>query len=265
MSGALTTAYELVAAEWLKLRSTRTNWMIGLVALGLTLVFSGLLLAFIGADAWAEPDSFTAITIPGAVVGLLTLVIGVLGMAGEFRHGTITYTFLAVPHRARVMVLKLAFYFAIGVLAALVTLVALEVLAAVVLTIRGIPIIYPQGDEWAHCGRLLLTTGLFGAFGVALSALLRSQVLTVTLAMVWLVIEWIVAPLVLQAMDHAEWIIYFPFFVFIQATGLLGIDGGSGDGGVEFLSAGRAQLLGLAYIVIAAVIATLTTMRRDVT
>jgi len=266
VSGPLASLAEVVAAEWLKLRSTRTMLMLSIVALVLTAAPVVLMLSFLeGGDFADGGETFMVLTIPGAVVGLMMLVAGVLGMAGEFRHGTITYTFLATPRRERVILLKLGFYFVAGGVAAVVTLLLIQLLATIVLPIRGIAIVYPEGEAWAHCGRLVLTTALFGAFGVALSALLRSQVLTVTLTLVWVVLEWMILPMILAVAGHPRYAIVLPLTVFLQATGLPTLGGGESELADFYMSAGQAQLLGLAYIAVAAIAATMTTMRRDVT
>ena len=99
----------LLAAEWLKLRSVRAFW--GYLAS--VVAFAGIGAAGTIGAATAEEragDSFTSDLAGLATLSaLIALVLGIVVVTGEFRHGTITPTFLATPQRERVLAAKLAF------------------------------------------------------------------------------------------------------------------------------------------------------------
>jgi ABC-2 type transport system permease protein len=57
------------------------------------------------------------------IAGLFMLILGVVGAAGEYRHGTITSTFLVAPDRCRVVVGKAIAYGLAGLFAGAVTAV----------------------------------------------------------------------------------------------------------------------------------------------
>lgn len=267
MSAFLTTSRELLAAEWLKLRTTRTTLGLAIAALVVTVGPVLLVLMLMPADELAGSAAFTDVALLGAMVGLIALVWGILGMAGEFRHGTITYTILATPRRWRVIVLKIVFHFVFGALLAVVALLIIQLLCAIVPALRGHGALWAQRHQVGYLGRVVLTTGLFAAFGVALGSLLRSQVLTLVLTLVWIIAEQMIASPILIVTGHSRIAAWLPLQVFSQVTGMPFNASSGSDAGVSVytMSPGIALAVGVGYIAIAAVAATLTTMRRDVT
>ena len=101
----------LLRSEWIKLFSTRTTWvMIGIGLLG-EAFFAGLFVALAPLAEIGKVDEF------GTGVGLilvLMLVLGVLLVTTEFRHGTSSSTFLASPRRYPALVAKLALALVVG-------------------------------------------------------------------------------------------------------------------------------------------------------
>ena len=109
----------LIRTELLKQRTLRT-FVAGIVAAP---VIAGLVAIAILTSAGKDgneplsPDTLTQIIGgPAAVITLVALLLGVLGMAGETRHQTITTTFLATPRRRNVVVAKLAAHALTGAL-----------------------------------------------------------------------------------------------------------------------------------------------------
>jgi hypothetical protein len=56
----------------------------------------------------SPPGAATMLALLGTLVGMLLIAVGVLATAGEWTHGTVQTTFLAVPRRDRVMIAKYA-------------------------------------------------------------------------------------------------------------------------------------------------------------
>jgi len=202
----------------------------------------------------------TLLAAGATLVPTLGLVFGILSMTSEYRHGTITYSYLVTPRRARVILVKLAVCFVVGVV----------VLAAVGLLLTFTVLVgYGVRDLDLQAGPLfddgvartivlvLLTSGLQASFGVGLGALFRNQPATVAGTLIWaLAVEGIVVAL------KPKIGLYLPFAAFDQVvSGSISL-GAETDIG---LSRPEAFLVSLAYIAVVSVAAVYTTMRRDVT
>ena len=99
----------LVGAEIFKLRTTRAFYGLAGGALGFTtlIVLLGSLLD--------EQDPVLSDLIQIAFFAqLIALVIGILAVTNEFRHGTITPTLLISPNRVQLVLAKLVAGFAVG-------------------------------------------------------------------------------------------------------------------------------------------------------
>ena len=177
MSGA-------IAAELFKLRTTRTSWGVLLGSLALVLIISviGALAGDFGSNDTAGSD---LLQISG-LVQIFALVLGILSVATEFRHGTITPSLLAVPDRARLVLAKLVTAVGAG---ALLGLVASGLCAALVLPLlssRGIA----TGTDSAEVIELIAgnaaASALYAAIGIGLGALVRNQVGAIVGALGWI-------------------------------------------------------------------------------
>lgn len=111
--------YDLVAAEWIKLRSLRSTWIAyGATALAVIAFNAGT--AYDTYNYWPERSAADradyvragiplqeAFTANAAMVMMLALgAIGALAIIGEYSTGTIRTTFAAVPARCSVMAAK---------------------------------------------------------------------------------------------------------------------------------------------------------------
>ena len=142
----------------------------------------------------------------------IVLVFGILGMTDEYRHGTITYTYLATPRRGRVIVVKLVVYARRRRPGhAALALLRRQLIGVVGLPMRGVSYQTPDGAALADYARQIGTAGLITAFGVALGALLRAQVVTVAGTLIWALL---VEPLIVAFKPQmGTWL---PFNVFSQ-------------------------------------------------
>ena len=176
-------------AELLKLRTTRTFFVLVAVAVALSLLVT--VLSTLLDDEFAVEDARDLLT--ADFTGLFILLLGVMGMAGEWRHRTITGTVLAAPDRIRLLLAKVLALAAAGVVLSLLVTVAVMIASSAILSARGdeAPSI---GDFFDVIWRNLLVAALMGAFGVCVGALIRNQVVAIVGL---LVVSFVVEPMLL--------------------------------------------------------------------
>jgi ABC-2 type transport system permease protein len=244
----------LIAAEFLKMRTTRTFWWVALVAIGLTVLVTVVTLATSTTDSEGSARSLVSnIGVPG----LFMIVLGVVGAAGEHRHGTITSTFLMAPDRRRALAAKAIAYAIGGLGVGIVT-------AALVLAI-SVPWLSSQGDPYSSLGLdagelatialgSLAYMAISGALGVGVGALVTNQVTAVVAVFVILfVVDPVVAALV---HSYGKW--------SLQGLGME-LSGNSEDSaGYELFPLGVAALVYLGYAVALLAVTAGVVTRRDV-
>ena len=166
-------------SEWLKLWTTRTTWvMLGIGLLGEALfagLYTGLAsVAEIEGPA-ADPEGLETIATGVGLLMVLMLVLGVLIVTTEFRHGTSSSTFLVSPKRYPALLAKLAAALLIGLLAGLAFVVVNGGLSVPLLSDRGgnLP---AAGDLASVYAGVVVSFALLCAFGFGVGAIVRNQV-----------------------------------------------------------------------------------------
>ena len=248
----------LVRAELTKLATTRLIY--GLAAV--LAAFAALTVVGNVIIAREQGDPLSASSLPVLVAGPVTLLsgaallLGILGMAGEFRHQTVTQTFLVTPDRGRVVAAKLVAYPLAGIALTLTILAFTAAVAAGWLAAEGIT---PSlvGAVGVALGQVLLgavlAAGLCGLVGVGLAALVRNQVAALVGVAVWaLVVEGLLLSLLQAPSSWAKWL---PS----AAAGALTNPGGG------HLSRLAGALLLAGYALALAVAGTRLVVHRDIT
>ncbi|MGH2841514.1 MAG: hypothetical protein ACRDKY_11900 [Solirubrobacteraceae bacterium] len=161
----------LLQGELLKLRTTRTFVTLAAVTLGVSLL--ALVLLSTLQDNLSEDDVRSLFY--SDFTGLFIALLGVMGMAGEWRHRTITSTVLAAPKRLQLLVAKMLSYALAGTLMSLFVTVTLIIVGTVILSARGEETL-PLADLVDVLWRNLLVAALLGAFGVGVGGVIRNQV-----------------------------------------------------------------------------------------
>lgn len=242
----------LVADEILKLRTVRGPWLL-IAAAQLVVVggVSGLLAG--GADPQLAATAYRAVQHVG-LVSLFTLVFGITAVAGEYRHRTVTDTYLAAPRRSRVLLAKLAVYTATGLVAGLLSAATAVVVTAVWFWSKDSSLNLSDGDLWRVLAGAVLWNGAFAAIGVAVGALVRNLAGAVAAALAWIaLVEGIVGEIL---GGLGRWL------PLASGSALARLDLVSGAPGLPQWGAG---LVLAGYAAGFAALAGLTTVRGDVT
>ncbi len=244
----------LFAAELLKLRTLRSTWGFGLVALLLAGVATAGNIGGTPERDRLEPEFQFRIVLDAAFpAALLALLMGMVLVTNEFRHGTIARTLLATPRRGRLLATKLLAGAATGVGLMLVTFVVTAAVAVVWLGIIDIPL--ELGEVADAAGRAFVGAALAGLLGAAVGGAVHSQVGALVGGLVWIFVAEPLCWVLLGLLDLDAVAEYLP------AASLGSIVDSSGEGLPFAGSVGMA----FAWIALATVLGLLRTSRRDIT
>jgi ABC-2 type transport system permease protein len=241
----------LLRNEFRKLVTIRSPRL--LLGIALLVIVAGATGLVLRGDVHAKDLTAGAVAHVG-LVALFPLLLGITAVASEYRHKTITDTYLATPHRGRVIAAKLAVYTGTGLGFGIAgTLVAFGT-AAVELAARGASADLSTVDVWRTAVGCVLWNGAFAAIGVGLGALIRNVLGAVAAALAWLaVVEGIVGQLLGTGLSR--------WLPFAAGTALGRLPGALGNA----LPQWGGGLLLLGYATVFAVLALSTAVRRDVT
>jgi hypothetical protein len=176
----------LLEGELLKLRTTRT--FVTLVGVAVVISLLVVVLTSLLQKRFTEHDVRTLFA--GDFTGLFILLLGVMGMAGEWRHRTITSSVLAAPDRLRLLAAKTISYTVAGAVVSLIVTVTIMIVGTIILSSRDkttLDAVQLLDVMW----RNLVTAAFLGALGVCIGALLRNQVVAIVGV---LIIAFIVEP-----------------------------------------------------------------------
>lgn len=181
----------------------------------------------------------------------LALVIGVVMVTAEFRHGTITGTLLVSPRRSGVLAAKVAAGALAGLAFAVVGTVATLAVAVPGLALHGDVAPVGAGEVAGVLAGSAASVAVWGAIGVAIGALITNQVAAIVVALVWT--SLVEGSLVAFLPDVGRWL----------PSGAAAALAQSGEG--DMLAVWAGGLLFFAYAAAAALVAVRPFVRRDVT
>lgn len=243
----------VIRSEFRKLTTVRSPWL--LLAAGPLVVVAGVSgLIASGGDVHDPAVQSMALAHVG-LAALFTLIFGTLAVAGEYRHGTITDTYLSVPGRARVIAAKLAVYALVGAAAGLVSsLVALAATAAW-WAAKGGTLQMSAAGTWRTLAGGVAVNIAFAAIGVSIGALVRNLVGAIAGVLAWIaLVEGIAGQLLGSGL--ARWL---PFYSSEA------LDRANLSGAARLLPQWGGAIVLAGYAAAFATGAVITTLKRDVT
>jgi ABC-type transport system involved in multi-copper enzyme maturation permease subunit len=179
-----------IRSEVLKLRSTRTTigLVLGLLGLVLFTVIVQLIASRVdGANEFRLADEDTQRSILGSA-GLATLfaiLLGILAITNEFRHGTIRPTLLFEPAREIVIGAKGVASGITGLLLGLAAVVLTFAITLVWMTIEDVGRALTGAELLEMAAGIVTATLLWGVIGVGVGAVIRNQVGAIVSTIVW--------------------------------------------------------------------------------
>jgi ABC-2 type transport system permease protein len=241
----------LIRAEFMKLRTVRSPWLVlGAAPLLVATGVAGLVISSNNSPGQKLQSDMMAHV---GLVSILTLVFGILAVAGEYRHKTVTDTYLSTPGRAPAVAAKLGVYTVIGALTGAVSVAAGVLSGAAWWAAKDASFVWRDAGMWTTAGGGIAWNAAFAAIGVGLGALVRNLVGAIALALAWIaVVEGIVGQII---GGLARWL---PF----SAGRALGVSATNTSS--DLLPRWGGGVVLAAYAVAFVVAAITTTTRRDV-
>jgi ABC-2 type transport system permease protein len=182
---------DAIRSEWIKLRTTRANIVLLLLALFVPVLLTALVTGTAPLDTLPDdtPANRFSLALAGAGIGDTLLgVLGVLVIGSEYRHNTIRVTFAAVPRRLRVHWAKAVTVAAVSLVVGLVAVSSSYLVGSVILGARDHGVsLSDSGVPRSLVGAVVLAV-LQGLVGLGVGTIIRATAGAITLLVVYPVV-----------------------------------------------------------------------------
>lgn len=194
-----------LSIELFKLRTTPAAWVALAVTilLGLVATATNILVDTPTAPPFGTTEHVNLALSSAALTSMVMLAIGVMVIAGEYRHRTILQTYLGAPRRGVVLLAKIGVTATVGAVLGAAVFGLTYVEAVLLYGTRGVDSLpIHLGQLWVGAA---LSSALWGVLGVSLGALTRNTVAAIIGGIAWaMVIE--AGILVSVVPDLAKWL-----------------------------------------------------------
>jgi ABC-2 type transport system permease protein len=251
----------LIKAEFRKLLTTQVWIWLLLASIAITALFVvGQLAPSDGVKDYG--DAVNVFTTSGTAY-IAVFVLGVLGVTTEYRYQTITPTILATPSRWALITAKMITYAVVGAIYAIVCVVVEVAMALPWLAAKDKNLGFTISLTSPHVPRALLSVFLvvmlFGILGLGIGALLRNQIVAVSVGVIWLLVlnnVLVIIPVVKQI---------YPYTPGGAVNSIFTITGDRHINHVTLPSAAVGVVVLLVWAFASAIIGAGLTMNRDIT
>lgn len=249
----------LVRGEFRKLFTTKLWLWLLLGAIAITAMFMGFTIGLDGSEGNPQPPLSTPegqrnLFSVAAASGVFVLILGIIAVTGEFRHQTVTPTFLATPHRGRVVFAKLVTYAVTGVGYGIVVVAFAIAMALPWLAAKDVAISLSGNGIPGSMAGTIAGIAVYAVLGVGVGALVRNQIAAVVGSLVYLFVIEAFAATLPTVRDYYK---YLPGGANSALTG-------ASQPGTTLLEPWQGGLLLVAYGVVFAIAGTRLAVRRDV-
>lgn len=255
----------LLKSEWRKLVYVRANWGLLFAAIAIS-VLSVVAVPFVlesqgelFGTSLQSSDGVDSVYANGISGYVFAIILGIMLMAGEFRHGTAVATFLTAPRRTEVVTYKMLMGALAGVIVMLVS--TLISLLAGWIVLQGFDNVAEPSENLFVNTLLAATLGgaVLGIIGVAIGTLVRNQMLAIIGSLIYL---FIIDPLLLTLWpDAGKWL---PSGLI---TAMMALDLNMPELGIntsDYLPPLAAAGVLVAFGAVFAASAMITSLRRDI-
>ena len=250
----------LIRAEFKKISSTRMTFVLLASSIALTVtyvVMYALLAGFDNGTGQTLPPLTVEMSVRMVYSSLgsayvIVLIFGIVGFTSETRHKTLNFTYLAMPHRGKVIFAKFVTHAVWGAIFAISNL-AIGLPLAVWLVNSRPHFVIPTQDIINVSIGTVVAFMLYSILGIALGALIRNQIAAIVISLVWVMLVEAIFIAILPSVG--KWMPAGAASSMLQARAL---------DGAKYLEPVPGGLLLLAYAIAFGLIATFTTARKDV-
>lgn len=196
----------LLRAEARKVLTTRSV----LVIIGFVILYPALsvLPAILAAQEPAVDQSTILQVLRGGadVLTMAVLLLGIVAVAGEYRHGTLVPSLLVSPRRERFLAAKLGSQAALAVVLALAVSAVGLITGTAYLATRDVSVDPMSGEVLMTVLAVSTVTTLYAVIGAAVGALVKNQTAAVAGALIWVFAVENAIPLVLHNPGLKRWL-----------------------------------------------------------